>query len=267
MGSRTARLLLVFSFVAFGGEKERLGRQLFFDKRLSVNDSLSCASCHRPDRAFTDGATVSKGIDGKTNLLNAPSVLNRAKAKRFFWDGRAPSLEKQAEGPLLSALEMGNTRSGLEEKLNSLPEYRKQFAKAFGDPAITLERVTQALAAYQKTLASQSCLYDDWKRGRRDKWTVEHEFGRQLFFGTAGCANCHNGPQFTNDALVADDRGKSWKVPSLRESLRTAPYFHDGRYASLEEVLRNHGDAKNFEDSARRALLLFLESLTGDYSR
>lgn len=267
MGSRTASLSLIFVFSACAGEKASLGRQLFFDKRLSVNDSVSCASCHRPDRAFTDGAATSKGIDGKLGLFNSPSVLNRAKGKRFFWDGRAETLEKQAEGPLLNPAEMGNTRSGLEEKLNSIPSYKSRFAKVYKDPEITLERVADALAAYQKTLQSKASLYDDWKRGRRDHWTVNHEFGRQLFFGTAGCSACHNGQNFTNEELVADEKGKLWKVPSLRELTQTAPYFHDGRYVTLEEVLLNHGNAKNFDAGAKQALLLFLESLSGEYSR
>lgn len=267
MGSRTASLFLLLVFTAAAGEKASLGRQLFFDKRLSANDSVSCASCHRPDRAFTDGAPRSKGLDGKFTLFNSPSLLNRGKGKRFFWDGRAPSLEKQAEGPLLNPEEMGNTRQGLEEKLNSLPHYRSRFEKAFKDPKITLERVAEALAAYQRTLQSSSSLYDDWRRGRREHWTVHHEFGRQLFFGTAGCSACHNGPNFTNEEMVLDAEGKAWKVPSLREITKTAPYFHDGRYVTLEELLLNHGEAKAFDAGAKRALLLFLESLSGEYSR
>jgi cytochrome c peroxidase len=162
---------------------------------------------------------------------------------------------------------MGNTRAGLEEKLNSIPGYKSRFTKVYKDSTITLERVADALAAYQKTLHSKASLYDDWRRGRRDHWSVNHEFGRQLFFGTAGCSACHNGPNFTNEELVADESGKLWKVPGLREVVRTAPYFHDGRYASLEEVLLHHGNAKTFDAGAKRALLMFIESLSGEYSR
>jgi cytochrome c peroxidase len=267
MGSRTASLALLIVMNAYAGEKASLGRQLFFDKRLSVNDTVSCASCHRPDRAFTDGARTSRGLDGQPGPLNSPTVLNRAKGKRFFWDGRADSLEKQAEGPLLNPAEMGNTRSGLEEKLNSIAGYRSRFAKLYKSPEIRLEHVADALAAYQKTLHSSASLFDDWKRGRRERWTAAHEFGRQLFFGTAGCSACHNGPNFTNDELVADENGKLWKVPSLREVSRTAPYFHDGRYPTLEEVLLYHGEAKSFDKGAKHALMLFIESLSGEYSR
>ncbi len=267
MGSRTASLALLIILNAYAGEKASLGRQLFFDKRLSVNDSLSCASCHRPDRAFTDGARTARGLDGQSGLLNSPTVLNRAKGKRFFWDGRANSLEEQAKGPLLNPLEMGNTEAGLEEKLNSIPSYVSRFNKLYKSPTIRLEHVADALAAYQRTLQSRASLYDDWKRGRREHWTANHEFGRQLFFGTAGCSACHNGPSFTNDELVPDENGKLWKVPSLREVSRTAPYFHDGRHPTLEEVLLHHGEAKTFDAGARRALLLFIDSLSGDYSR
>jgi cytochrome c peroxidase len=253
--------------LASGGEKEKLGRQLFFDKRLSANDSISCATCHRPDRAFTDGARVSRGIDGKLGERNAPTVLNLAKAKRLLWDGSAASLEKQAEGPLFNPAEMGNTRGALEEKLNSIPSYRTRFARAFGDAEITLPRITRALAAYERSLRSEFSLYSEWQRGRRERWTVEHEYGRQLFIGRAGCASCHSGPNFTSEELLPGDYGTLFKVPSLRELQRTAPYFHDGRYATLDDVLAHHAGGPSLDENARRALLAFLLSLSGDYSR
>ncbi len=249
------------------GEKERLGRQLFFDKRLSANDSVSCATCHRPDRAFTDGLPVARGIDGKLGSRNTPTLFNLRKAKRFFWDGSAWSLEQQAEGPLLNPLEMGNTRGGLEEKLNSIPEYAAAFRRVFGVPVVRLEQVKQALAAFERTLVSEASLYDDWARGRRERWTPTHERGRQLFAKTAGCARCHPAPHFTNGELIASGEGPSFKVPTLRELARTAPYFHDGRYATLDEVLARHGGAQALDAAARHSLLTFLLSLSGDSTR
>lgn len=249
------------------GELATLGRQLFFDKRLSADDSLSCATCHRPDRAFTDGQAKSLGIAQRQGEYNAPTVLNRAKAKRHFWDGRATSLEEQALGPLLNPKEMGNTREALEAKLNRMAAYRLRFARAFSSPEVTLPRIARALAAYEKTLRSRRSLYDDYLRGRRQGWTADHELGRTIFTGPGGCSACHNGPNFTNDALITDAEGKRWKVPSLRELVYTAPYFHDGRYCSLAEVVDAHGDTARLDPKSKRALVLFLESLSGDYSR
>jgi cytochrome c peroxidase len=266
--NRSLSLCLFFSSLPLAaGELQILGRQLFFDKRLSADNSISCASCHRPDRAFTDGSAVSQGIHGQTGKYNSPTVLNRAKSKRHFWDGRAATLEEQAAGPLLNPVEMGNTREELEAKLNGMIAYRLRFARAFGSEQITLGRIARALAAYEKTLRSRRSLYDDYLRGRRKHWTPDHELGRQIFFGTAGCAACHNGPNFTNDALVPDEEGKAWKVPSLRELTHTAPYFHDGRHATLRDVLEHHGNTQKLDGGAKQLLILFLESLSGDYSR
>ncbi len=246
-------------------EKEALGRQLFFDKRLSADASLSCGTCHRPDRAFTDGARVSLGIAGRLGKFNAPTLLNRAEGKRFFWDGRAATLEEQAEGPLLNDFEMGNRREDLEARLNAIPEYRSRFRRLYQSDSITLPLLAQALAAYQRRLASTDSLYDQWRLGRREHWTPEHEFGRRLFHGRANCSSCHNGPNFTNEQLIPDASGQRWKVPTLRELARTAPYFHDGSAFTLDEVLDRH--APKLKPEERRAILRFLESLNGDYRR
>jgi len=215
--------VLIFLCQLQAGELQNLGRQLFFDKRLSVDGSISCGSCHRPDTAFAEPFPVSLGVRSSKGKFNAPTILNLQHAKRFFWDGRAHSLEQQAEGPLLNAIEMGNSREELEARLSTIPEYRKRFKRAFGDDSITLEKITKAVAAYERSLASSQSLYDEWRVGRRERWTYEHELGRQLFFGDAGCAKCHSGPSFTNYQLMPNDHGELYKVPTLREALRTAP--------------------------------------------
>lgn len=248
-------------------EIENLGRQLFFDKRLSVDGTLNCGMCHRPDKAFADPNPVSTGIGGAIGKFNAPSVLNLQNAKLFFWNGRSTSLEQQAEGPLLNPLEMGNTKQELEDRLALIPEYQIRFRRSFGDSRVTLDRITRALAAYERTLKSTHSLYDDWRFGHREHWSPEHEFGRQLFFGEAGCAKCHSGSNFTNHELVPSASGNFYKVPSLREVIRTAPYMHDGSIPTLKDVLNRHQGAAKLHDLEKHALLRFLESLSGDYSR
>lgn len=242
----------------------QLGRQLFFDKRLSADGSLSCGSCHRPDRAFSEPRAISNGIGGALGKFNAPTVLNLQSAKRLFWDGRARSLEQQVEGPLLSEIEMGNTRADLEQRLEAIPEYRQRFKRSFGDGRITLERIAKAIAAYERTLASSQSLYDDWRAGKRDRWTSEHELGRILFFDEAGCARCHSGQNFSNQKLMPNDQGALFKVPSLREAARTAPYMHDGSIPTLSQVLERHQGAARLDDGQRRALLRFIEALSGE---
>jgi cytochrome c peroxidase len=252
-------------FLLLGGDLQSLGRQLFFDKRLSADNTVSCAHCHRPDKGFADSSPVSRGVHGAEGKFNSPTLLNRGSAKRFFWDGRAESLEEQAEGPLLNPIEMGNSRDGLVRRVAGIPEYAPRFERSFGDPAVTLPRIVKAIAAYEKTLKSELSLYDEWRRGRRQHWTSRHEQGRQLFFGKAGCAGCHRGPHFTDDQLHPDAQGGRWKTPPLRELLLTAPYLHDGRAATLDEALRIH--APRVGGDERVAILRFLESLTCDNSR
>lgn len=276
-GGENARFVLVTSrtlpFAFFlvlnltAGDLQQLGRQLFFDKRLSADGKISCASCHRPDKAFSDPRRVSLGVHGLEGKLNAPSVMNLQEAKRLFWDGRARSLEQQAAGPLLSAHEMGNSREQLEARIGGLDEYRRSFKRCFGDERVSLERITKAIAAYEKTLASAQSLYDDWRSGKRVNWTSEHEVGRRLFFGQAGCGKCHSGQNFTNQKLVEHPGGRKIRVPSLREAVNTAPYMHDGSIETLLGVLEIHEGGKALDPGDRRALIRFIESLAGEFLR
>ncbi|WP_051670719.1 cytochrome-c peroxidase [Bryobacter aggregatus] len=260
-------LLGGMSSLLLAGELESLGRQLFFDKRLSSDSSVSCAMCHRPDTAFADPNPTSRGVGGSRGAFNSPSLLNLQKATRFFWDGRASSLEEQAKGPLLNALEMGNEQKDLEMRLSLIPEYQLRFHRSFGDSTITLDRIVTAIAAYERTLKSTHSLYEEWRIGRRQQWTPEHEFGRQLFFGKAGCSHCHSGPNFTNGEMSSDGNGKSWKVPGLREVIYTAPYMHDGSIPSLTQLLDRHAGGILLNQLEKHAVIRFLETLSGDYSR
>ncbi len=271
-----------------------LGRRLFFDPRLSADGTVSCASCHRPEHGFSDPRPVSIGAGGKPGRRNAPSVLNRDRPRRFFWDGRASSLEEQALGPLFSPVEMGNTPEMLLERLANLAEYRPLFEAAFGSPEPAVERITRALAAYERSLARRDSPWDLWAAGDKGALGEQAERGRLLFFGKAHCHLCHSGPDFTNNDFVNVGAGRAqlpdpgrfelthqpgdWKLfltPSLREVARTAPYMHDGSLATLEEVIefynRGGGPSENKDyrivplhltDQEKSDLLAFLRALS-----
>jgi cytochrome c peroxidase len=241
---------------AASADAVELGRLLFFDKRLSSDGSVSCASCHSPDHGFADPRPRSEGVGGRKGARNAPTVLNKDRARRLFWDGRAASLEEQARGPLLHPDEMGNQKPELERRLSAIPEYEAFFLKAFGDKGVTLDRITRAIADYERSLVRRDSPFDRYLAGDHTALTPSQERGRALFFGKAGCTQCHLGPELTSDDFAnvgagreqpPDEgrraitwRGSDWrlfKIPSLREVARTAPYMHDGSLRTLEEVV------------------------------
>src|SRR5215471_9571855 len=151
----------------YSAAKVELGRYLYFDKRLSADDTVSCATCHDPKFAFTDGAAVSTGIRAQKGNRSAPTVINRAYSLAQFWDGRAGSLEEQAKGPMANPIEMGNTHDALVGNLKSVPGYAPLFAKAFGTPEIDIDRVAMAIACFERTVFSGNAPYDRYQRGDR----------------------------------------------------------------------------------------------------
>jgi cytochrome c peroxidase len=239
-----------------------LGRYLFFDPALSRDGSVACASCHNPDRAFTDGRARSVGISGRETLRNAPSLWNVAFLQRLFWDGRAHSLEEQVRGPLYGAREMGNTPEGLVARLNGIAAYRRLFALAFDDAAggIRGEHIYRALAAFESSLVSLNSRYDLYAQGAADALSPAELDGLNVFRSfVARCSECHTPPLFTNQQLAVigtpEPAGREFdagaqaasgeprlrggfKVPSLRNVARTAPYEHSGRFADLREAVR-----------------------------
>lgn len=269
--------------------KIALGRRLFGDRRLSRDGSLSCASCHRPSQAFTDGKRVARGVAGARGDRNVPTIVNRAWGSAFFWDGRAGTLEEQALQPILNSKELGMTAEGILSVVGS-PAYARDFRAAFGSRA-TLTLVARALASYVRTVVSGDSPYD------RRTLNPAAQRGMKLFFGKAGCSACHAGPNFTDEQFhntgvawrtgspadigraavtgAAQDQG-AFKTPTLRDVARTGPYMHDGSFATLAEVVDyyDRGGQKNAGlDAALRPLHLtaeekaeivaFLESLTG----
>jgi len=281
----------------------RLGRWLFYDTRLSADDTVACATCHRPEHAFSEPTPVSTGIDGQRGTRKAPSFVNQAQTlyPHFFWDGRASSLAAQAMGPIVNPIEMGHEPAALVAKLSGIAGYAPYFEEAFGSPGITGERIARALVSYEQTRMSGNSPWDRW-RYERDETAVSEEVkrGHELFFGRAGCRPCHAGNNFTDSrfhnlgvgwdeerevfadegrfAVTGDpaDRGR-FKTPSLREVTKHPPYMHDGSIATLREVVAHYsrGGVSNpaldvrlepleLTDDEIDALVAFLGALEGE---
>lgn len=279
-----------------------LGERLFFDPGLSFDGSISCGSCHMPDRFFADDKPLSKGVGGYFGGRNAPSVLNAAYAPHLMWDGRSLSLEDQVRYPLMHPREMRNTPARAVGFLASSPAYAALFRDAFGDETIIWDRVAKAIASFERTLVSGNSSFDRYMAGEATALSESAKRGFELFRGPADCIACHSynkeSPffsdfEFHNIGLGwADlpDLGRyeiskqrehkgAFRTPSLRNVAQTAPYMHDGRMASLQEVLEFHGGRHeqnpfldklirplNLSETDKADLIAFLDSLTGDVS-
>ena len=254
-------------------ERVRLGRWLFYDTRLSADNTVSCATCHIPEYAFSQPTPVASGIAGQKGTRKAPTFINEAVTlyPHFFWDGRAGSLEDQALGPIANPIEMGNTHAAMIQTLSRIPGYKRYFKEAFGTDAITKERVAQALAAYERTRMSGNSAWDRWRVNRDEKAVSDQvKLGHDLFYNKARCNQCHLGNAFT-DSLFHNlgvgwdakkkafaDQGRyvvtktradlgAFKTPTLRDVTKHAPYMHDGSQKTLREVVEwyNRGGEKN----------------------
>ena len=246
-----------------------LGKFLFFDKRLSPNNSIACASCHKPELAFTDGQPVSMGIHRRRETRNAPAPINRIFSTKQLWDGRASTLEIQSVGPFIDPVIQGfNNHDEFIEKLQTIKGYQPLFEDAFGTPQITIERIGKAISSFQRTLLSGNSPYDRFDYGGEEHALSQGaQRGFKLFLGKARCTKCHSGFNFTDEKFHnlgidwdtdqadlgrykvtgnSEDIG-AFKTPTLREIARTSPYMHDGRFASLLEVMEfyNQGGIKN----------------------
>jgi cytochrome c peroxidase len=276
-------------------EKVLLGKELFFDPRLSEDNSMSCATCHLPEKAFADGRAQAKGRNGKVLSRNVATLLNIGFYSRFMWDGRAASLEQQALLPIQSSDEMHQDLSDLERELVAVPSYAEQFKGIFGTN-VTRDGIAKALAAFERTLVTKSSAYDRYLDGEHDALTPAADRGRELFFGDAGCVRCHSGPQlsdgkfyrlgvsFKDDGVAGvtgkkEDRGK-FRTSSLPNVATTAPYTYDGSLNTLEDVVTFYyrtASANAVDDSPLDiepllgrsyseipVIVAFLESLTGE---
>jgi cytochrome c peroxidase len=249
-------------------ERVALGKQLFTETLLSRSNTLSCASCHHSENAFTDPRPLSIGEEGRTGRRNAMPVTNMAWKSSFFWDGRSPSLREQALVPIEDHNEFDETLENVVNKLTGHPDYPARFEAAFGDDTITPERIGIAIEQFILTLTSLDSKFDQAVRGTANL-SEQEKRGLELFFTEydprrglygADCFHCHGGPFFSDFAfhnnglsIEGDDRGRAevtgkasdnhtFSTPSLRNVELTAPYMHDGRFATLDEVVSHYND-------------------------
>ena len=275
-----------------------LGAALFHEKMLSLDSSISCASCHQPDRAFADTVAFSKGIGGHLTKRNVPSVLNMKNRAYFFYDGRSPSLQHQALAPITHPDEMGMTIAATLERLNNNEQYRQSFLTVFKQEA-NADNLGKALAAFEQTLETINSQFDDWSNNIKPLSAAE-ERGREIFVSDkAKCFDCHFMEDFTDDEFkniglfdgrLLNDSGRmsitkdpadlgKFKTPGLRNVGVTAPYMHNGMFKTLEEVVDYYNDPRkvvknpiNIDPSLKeplgltttekKDLVAFLKSLT-----
>lgn len=237
----------------------KLGIRLFYDPALSASGEIACASCHRPEAAFADNRAISPGHAGRLGRRNAPALVGVVTASSLFWDGRAPTLEHQALGPIADTNEMAMPLAELPAKLAARPEYRAEFRQAFGDGEVTLARLQTALAAYQRTLQPERTRFDRFLEGEVAALDERELLGLHLFRGKAGCMTCHSGPtlndnRFHNLGLTYFGRNKyedlgryevsgdvrdvgKFRTPTLRNVARSGPWMHNGLFGSLRGIL------------------------------
>ena len=287
----------------YSKEKAELGKLLYFDKRLSSDASVSCASCHAPEKGYTDGKPFSSGIKNQLGGRSAPTVINRAYSTLQFWDGRAATLEEQAKGPIANPVEMTAHMNAEEAHkacvacLKGIPGYVQRFKKVFGTEDFNIDHVAKAIATFERTVLSGNAPFDKYKAGDKDAMSEEQVRGMGVFFNKAACDSCHLGFNFTDGSFVnigigmnqtspdlgrfmvskkEEDKG-AFKTPTLREIENTAPYMHDGSFKTLEEVVEhyNKGGIKNpyldqrlkplnLTDQDKRDLVAFLKALNGE---
>lgn len=243
-----------------------LGRVLFYETKLSTSNKLSCASCHQQSKAFTDGKSLSIGADGVLTTRNSMALVNLLWARKFFWDGRVEGLEAQTFFPLSNPHEMGQAVEISAHKLRNTQGYPVLFKRAFGDTAITPDRIVKAISQFERTLISANSSYDKYLKKEYQPSAIEKE-GMALFMNMpqpdknirgADCAHCHGGVKtymelFHNNGLdnISKDNGRQtitglesdhgrFKIPTLRNIALTSPYMHDGRFGSLEQVLQHY---------------------------
>ncbi len=274
-------------------EKIAFGKKLFFDKRLSAGNRISCATCHQPEKAFTDGLPKSIGVDGRIAMRNAPSILNSAYFKRYMYDGEVKTLEEQVLVPLQDHQEMASSMKEILRKLSHDKEYKK-LARSVFNRELDAYVITRAISTYERSLISRNSRFDQYRAGNKKSLNPDELAGWKLFSEKLYCTKCHSGPDFTNYSVVSNglysdygfDQGRyringreeekgTFKVPSLRNVALTAPYMHDGSLKTLREVILHYAKGgKDFPNKSRtikpilindleiKRLELFLNTLT-----
>jgi len=242
--------------------KVELGRLLFFDRRLSINNTVSCSSCHLPSRGFSNNTKAAIGIKEKQGNRNTPTIINRIANATQFWDGRAGSLEEQAIGPLTNPIEMGMpSLDAVVDKVSAIKGYRKLFNEAFGSN-VSIEGLAKAIASFERTIISGNSRWDQFEAGNSSALSDAEKRGLEIFEGKGRCNQCHSGWNLTDEKIhnlgigwdqkevdlgrfqvtgLDEDKG-AFKTPTLRDISETGPYMHDGRFASLEKVVEYYND-------------------------
>jgi cytochrome c peroxidase len=272
-------------------EKVELGKRLFFDPRLSGNNVQSCSSCHQPQAGYGDNLSTFIGFEGFEGHRNSPTVINSAYYSEYFWDGRASSLEEQAQGPITSEVEMNQDLDELVDELKVVPEYVKDFEVAFSED-INANNILKAIATFERTILVKDTAFDKYLAGDNSAITEEAKKGMVLFTGKASCIVCHTTPTLSDGKYynlgIEDDEGRSavtnndadkgaFRTPTLRGVTHTGPYMHNGSLATLKDVVDfyNKGggtDANknnliqplNLTDEEVKQLIAFLETLGGE---
>lgn len=268
--------------------KVELGKKLFFDPRLSRSGFISCNSCHNLSMGGSDNLKTSIGDKWQQGPINSPTVLNSSLSLAQFWDGRAANLQEQAGGPIANPGEMAYTHELAVETLRSIPGYVAEFKSVFGSASIDIERITDAIAAFEETLVTPHSPFDLWLQGD-DKALTERELAGYTLFKESGCVACHHGPALggtsfqkmgllepyktSNPAIGRaavtgkDEDRMSFKVPTLRNVELTYPYFHDGEAETLEEAVDVMGRlqlGRKYTEQETADIVAFLKTLTGD---
>jgi cytochrome c peroxidase len=235
-----------------------LGKQLYFDTRLSKDNTVSCATCHSPTMGWSDAGPTSKGINGQMGGRRAPPVSNAAYSLLQFWDGRAPSLEEQAKGPIQNPIEMGNTHDVMIRSVEDIPGYVEELHIVYGTKAITTDMIADAIAAFERTVVTTDSPFDRYVNGDDGAMSPLEKKGLEIFNGKAHCTACHWGPLFSdsrfhNLGVREGDPGKpdlgrylvtndpkdkgAFKTPTIRDVGLRAPYMHNGSEKTLEDVV------------------------------
>lgn len=268
--------------------KIELGKMLWFDPRLSLSGKVSCNTCHDLSTNGADTKPLSIGYAGRKGTVNSPTVFNAEKQIAQFWDGRAKTLAEQATGPITNPLEMAMTPELAEGVIRSIPGYRPYFEKAFGSKNPTFSEIAEALAAFETTLTTPNAPFERYLKGDKNALTQQQIDGLKLF-RRSGCIRCHSGnllggtsfqkvgsvrPYVTDNSSKGrmDVNGKPWdemmfKVPTLLNVERTAPYFHDGAVKTLPDAVKKMADIQldmNLSEKQVEEIVAFLESLNGE---
>ncbi len=266
-------------------QKILLGKQLYFDTRLSKDNTISCATCHDPAKGWSDAGPTSTGIGGQKGGRRSPPSANSAYNPLQFWDGRAESLEEQAKGPIQNPVEMGNTHAAVVQMLKATPGYVEEFNAVFGTTEITIDQVAQAIAAFERTIVTTDSPFDRYVKGDLTALTDLERRGLEIFNGKGHCSGCHWGPNFSDGRFhnlgvpsadpTKPDLGRSeisknpadkgaFKTPTVRDAGFRPPYLHTGGEKTLEDVIVFYNKGGGLEDKNLDRMMLPLGLSKGE---